>query len=75
MKSLLKDYEYYLKIERAMSQNTVASYCSDVEKFLSFLDLPAEKADTVSEQFRKPFQAVPGQKDKFIEIVLRMAYD
>ena len=46
MKSLLKDYEYYLKIERAMSQNTVASYCSDVEKFLSFLDLPAEKADT-----------------------------
>ena len=46
MKDLLKDYEYYLKIERAMSQNTVASYCSDVEKFLTFLDGPAEKADT-----------------------------
>ena len=33
---MLKDYNYYLRMERAMSQNTVASYCSDVEKFLSF---------------------------------------
>lgn len=31
---LLKDYRNYLKIERAMSSNTVASYCSDVERFL-----------------------------------------
>ena len=44
MKDILKDYEYYPKIERAMSQNTVASYCSDVEKFLSSIDGPAEKA-------------------------------
>ena len=35
-KSILKDYNYYLRMERAMSQNTVASYCSDVEKFLKF---------------------------------------
>ena len=34
MKDLLKDYQTYLKIERAMSRNTVASYCSDVEKFM-----------------------------------------
>ena len=33
---MLKDYNYYLRMERAMSQNTVASYCSDVEKFLNF---------------------------------------
>ena len=33
---MLKDYNYYLRMERAMSQNTVASYCSDVEKFLAF---------------------------------------
>ena len=32
---MVKDYRRYLIIERAMSQNTVASYCSDVEKFLS----------------------------------------
>lgn len=31
---MLDDYNYYLRMERAMSQNTVASYCSDVEKFL-----------------------------------------
>ena len=33
---MLKGYNYYLRMERAMSQNTVASYCSDVEKFLTF---------------------------------------
>ena len=32
---MVKDYKRYLIIERAMSQNTVASYCSDVEKFLT----------------------------------------
>ena len=37
MKNLLTDYRHYLKIERAMSPNTVASYCSDVEKFLDSL--------------------------------------
>ena len=31
---MIKDYNYYLRIERAMSQNTVASYCSDASKFL-----------------------------------------
>ena len=40
---LLKDYRNYLKIERAMSPNTVASYCSDVSKFLDAVKL--EEAD------------------------------
>ena len=35
---ILKDYNYYLRMERAMSQNTVASYCSDVGHFLDFFD-------------------------------------
>ena len=35
-KSLIKDYNYYLRMERAMSQNTVASYCSDMESFLEY---------------------------------------
>lgn len=35
----LKNYRDYLKIERAMSPNTVASYCSDVEKFFKQLDV------------------------------------
>lgn len=42
MKDLLKDYEAYLKIERAMSRNTVASYCSDVEKFMAYVDCSPE---------------------------------
>ena len=41
---MLKDYKYYLRMERAMSQNTVASYCSDVEKFLKFYDGRLEDA-------------------------------
>ena len=39
MKSILNDYNYYLRIERAMSPNTVASYCSDVEFFLQYYTL------------------------------------
>ena len=32
--ALLKDYSYYMKMERQMSPNTVASYCSDVSALL-----------------------------------------
>lgn len=31
---ILKDYNYYLRMECAMSRNTVASYCSDVRHFM-----------------------------------------
>lgn len=41
---MLKDYESYLKIERAMSRNTVASYCSDVEKFMEMAGCDPRKA-------------------------------
>ena len=51
MKRLLKDYESYLKIERAMSQNTVASYISDVRKFLDFYGGHIE--DVVPEDIEK----------------------
>ena len=40
---ILKSYNNYLRIERAMSQNTVASYCSDIAKFLSYFDTPERK--------------------------------
>ena len=42
MKNILADYENYLLIERAMSRNTVASYCSDVEKFMNWADMAPE---------------------------------
>ncbi|MGM9786693.1 MAG: site-specific tyrosine recombinase XerD [Candidatus Cryptobacteroides sp.] len=44
---LLEDYRYYLRMERAMSPNTVASYCSDVEKFI--LWFPGNVAEASSE--------------------------
>ena len=40
----IKDYRNYLKIERAMSPNTVASYCSDVEKFAAWFYGDLEEA-------------------------------
>ncbi len=46
MKDILRDYRNYLKIERAMSLNTVTSYCSDVRKFLEYLDKRPEDAGT-----------------------------
>ncbi len=41
---LLKDYRTYLKLERAMSHNTVASYCSDIRKFLKAVPSGPESA-------------------------------
>lgn len=38
---LFKDYSYYLKIERGLSPNTVAGYCSDMELFVSATGLDA----------------------------------
>ena len=34
---ILKDYSYYLRVERGMSSNTVASYRSDVKAFLAWM--------------------------------------
>ena len=42
--TLLSDYNYYLRIERKMSPNTVASYCSDVAEFLQECAPGPEKA-------------------------------
>ena len=36
---VLKDFEYYLKIERGMSPNSIASYVLDMEKLLRFLSI------------------------------------
>ena len=44
--TLLSDYNYYLRIERKMSPNTVASYCSDVAAFLQECAPGPEKADS-----------------------------
>ena len=38
---LFKDYAYYLKIERSLSPNTVAGYCSDISRFFEECGLEA----------------------------------
>jgi integrase/recombinase XerD len=42
----LSDYENYLLIERAMSRNTVASYCSDVRKFVEWARVSPEELNS-----------------------------
>ena len=47
----LKDFQYYLQIERRLSPNTVAAYCHDVEAFLDFCGKESyrvESADIVA---------------------------
>lgn len=53
MSRLLKDYNYYLRVERAMSQNTVTSYCSDIESFLQYYtsDVTLVSAGDVEDYF------------------------
>ncbi len=34
----LKDYEYYLRIERGLSDNTIKNYTLDIQKLIRFLD-------------------------------------
>ena len=41
---LLREYRSYLKLERALSVNTVAGYCSDVEEYLCFLENNGKEA-------------------------------
>ncbi len=43
---ILQDYSSYLKIERAMSPNTVASYSSDVKEFFSVVSTPPSDVST-----------------------------
>ena len=44
--TLLSNFNYYLRIERKMSPNTVASYCSDVAEFAEFCGGSPAKAST-----------------------------
>jgi len=40
-----RDFAYHLKVERALSPNTVAAYVSDVEAFVQWAKCPVEEAD------------------------------
>ncbi len=58
---MIKDYTNYLKLERAMSPNTVASYVSDVRKF--FEEVPS-KPESVSAEDIESYLASCGRLSK-----------
>lgn len=76
MEGLLKDYEFYLRIERAMSRNTVASYCSDVRKFLSFIDMRPDQVspDDVTEYLASLYMLSERSQARLLS-ALRNFYD
>ena len=76
MEGLLKDYEFYLRIERAMSRNTVASYCSDVRKFLSFIDVRPDQVspDDVTEYLASLYMRSERSQARLLS-ALRNFYD
>ena len=43
---ILSDYSYYLRIERAMSHNTVEAYSSDLESLFSYLGVEPAQVTT-----------------------------
>ncbi len=51
--AILRDYSYYLKVERGMSPNTVAAYCRDVSLFLDSCGCA-------------PAEVVPGQIESYM---------
>lgn len=64
---ILKDYASYLRIERGMSPNTVASYVADVEAFFSYVPDYARPSEVSSEdiiaylQYRASLQGGAGK--------------
>jgi len=37
-KDALTDYQYFLKIERGLSENSIKSYCNDIQKLIKYLE-------------------------------------
>ena len=76
MKNILADYENYLLIERAMSRNTVASYCSDVEKFMTWAGMAPENvtAEDVTGYFASRSKVSERSQARFLS-ALRNFFD
>jgi len=44
----LKDYQTYLRLERGLSENTIASYCYDIQSFIDFIEKYANRVTPVN---------------------------
>ena len=73
---ILADYEYYLRMERAMSPNTVASYCSDIQKFLAVCEVDADKVqpDDILQYLSTSKKVSERSQSRFLS-ALRSFYD
>ena len=38
LKGLLKEYEYYLKITKGLSSNSISSYTTDLKEYIEFIN-------------------------------------
>ncbi|MBR6279701.1 MAG: site-specific tyrosine recombinase XerD [Bacteroidales bacterium] len=62
MDRLLQDYRYYLRVERHLSPNTVAGYCSDLEDFFAAAGKKAR--EVAPDDIERYFQARAAQISK-----------
>ncbi len=58
----IRDFSYYLKVERRLSPNTAAAYCSDVRAFLDFR--PENLSDFTSRDILDYLATVSGRLSK-----------
>ena len=73
----LRDFSYYLKVERGLSPNTASAYCSDVRAFLEHC--PVRAADVRSRHVSDYFAGISGRLSRRSQAralsSLRMFYD
>ena len=60
----INNYENFLRLERALSHNSISAYISDIKKFNSFLEL--------SKKDKKPKEIELSDLEKFIEWLAKM---
>ena len=44
-RDIIKDYVVYLKLEKALSENSIEAYLNDLNKFISFLNCEVYSVD------------------------------
>ena len=59
LKRLLKEYEYYLKITKNLSANSISSYATDLKEYIAFLEknYAITNPDTITLQHIRNFMA------------------
>ena len=77
LERIVKDFAYHLGVERQMSPNTVASYCSDVRAFLEASGTPPQEsgADELADYFSSLSKTVSSRSQARAMSALRSFFD